>query len=88
LWIIEIKNQDTTGTGWEKFEFGLFGYKNDVYQRVFNNLTVNVEGVYCGQQWNKIKYLDDVKMYIKNTYSKNLYSEHELDKLISFIIKK
>lgn len=85
LWIIEIKNQDTSGTGWEKFEFGLFGYKNDVYKRIFNRLNVRVEGIYSGKHWNKIKYLSDVKEYVNRTYSKKLYSLIEIDDLIDLI---
>jgi len=87
LVIIEIKNQDTTGTGWEKFEFGCFGYKNDVYQRVFSNIHVVVEGLHCGEHWNQIRYLNDVKNYIKREYNKKFYSENELTELIREIKK-
>lgn len=85
LWIIEIKNQDTSGTGWEKFEFGLFGYKKDVYQRIFKDLKVMVEGVYSGKHWDKIQYLPDVKQYIKRTYSKKLFGLSEINELINTI---
>jgi hypothetical protein len=66
----------------------LYGYKNNVYKRIFKKINnVNVEGVYCGQHWEKIRYLDDVIQYINNTYSKKMYSESEIDELIRLIKK-
>ncbi|MDR2654179.1 MAG: hypothetical protein LBB39_02625 [Mycoplasmataceae bacterium] len=88
LWIIEIKNQDTQGTGWEKFEFGIYGYKSNIYQRIFKNVNVEVEGIYTGDNWNKIKYLDDLKDYVYKNYKKTFYYQTEINELIEKIKKE
>lgn len=68
-------------------EFGIYGYKNDTYKRIFKNLNVNVEGILVGNNWDKIHYFKDVKKYIERIYKKKLYNFNEIDELINLIKK-
>jgi hypothetical protein len=66
---------------------GIYGYKSDIFKRIFTKNKIKIDGIYCGEYLKTLKYLPDIKKYIRRTYSKKLYSEEEVNELIAMIKK-